>query len=140
MPAGIRAGTSGDAYIVVSGADRIAIDSSGNVTVTGNFNTAGTAYTKVAVGTTAERATAVTGGIRFNTSTGNFEGYTGTAWTGFVDRLKGGGADRVFWENDKTVDNDYTITAGKNAMSAGPITVSTNRIVTVPDGVVWTIV
>jgi len=34
-----------------------------------------------AVGTTAERPTAVQGGFRFNTTTTSFEGYNGTAWS-----------------------------------------------------------
>lgn len=53
---------------------------------------------------------------------------------------RGAGGDSVFYENDQTVDNDYTITSGKNAMSAGPITVSTGVTVTVPTGSTWTIV
>ena len=52
----------------------------------------------------------------------------------------GGGSDQVFYENGQTVASDYTISTGKNAMSAGPITVSTGVTVTVPDGSVWTIV
>lgn len=52
----------------------------------------------------------------------------------------GGGADKVFYENDTTVTTDYTITAGKNAMSAGPITINTGITVTVPSGSVWTVV
>jgi len=35
---------------------------------------------------------------------------------------------------------NYTITSGKNAMSAGPITIDTGVAVTVPTGSVWTIV
>lgn len=46
----------------------------------------------------------------------------------------------VFYENSQTVTADYTITAGKNAMSAGPITINTGVTVTVPTGSVWTIV
>jgi len=52
--------------------------------------------------------------------------------------LKGGGGDQVFIENDQEVTTDYPITTGKNAMSAGPITVSAN--VTIPPGSTWTIV
>jgi hypothetical protein len=52
------------------------------------------------------------------------------------------GADnsKVFFENDTNVTADYTITSGKNAISAGPITVNTGITVTVPAGSVWTIV
>lgn len=52
----------------------------------------------------------------------------------------GGGANAVFYENDTNVTVDYTITSGKNALSAGPITVDNGITVTVPSGSVWTIV
>lgn len=52
----------------------------------------------------------------------------------------GGGTDRVFYENDTIVTTDYTITNGKNAMTAGPITVDDGITVTVPDGSTWTVV
>ncbi len=52
----------------------------------------------------------------------------------------GGGTDRVFYENDQTVNTNYTIATSKNAMSAGPITVASGVTVTVPDGSTWTIV
>ena len=52
----------------------------------------------------------------------------------------GGGTDKVFWENDTVVTTNYTITSGKNAMSAGPISINNGVTVTVPNGSVWTIV
>ena len=52
----------------------------------------------------------------------------------------GGGRDQVFIENDQNVTTDYTITAGKNAVSAGPITIDDGVTVTVPDGSVLTVV
>ena len=52
----------------------------------------------------------------------------------------GGGTDKVFVENDKTVTTNYTITTDKNAFSAGPITINSGVTVTVPTGSVWTIV
>lgn len=51
--------------------------------------------------------------------------------------VKGAG---VFYENDQTVASNYTITAGKNAMSAGPIEIANGIEVTVPNGSTWTIV
>jgi hypothetical protein len=53
---------------------------------------------------------------------------------------KGGGSDAVFYENDTTVTTDYTITTGKNAVTAGPITINTGIAVTVPDDSSWSIV
>ena len=52
----------------------------------------------------------------------------------------GGGGDQVFYENDIVVHSNYTITTNKNAMSAGPITVDSGVVVTVPSGSTYTIV
>lgn len=52
----------------------------------------------------------------------------------------GAGTDRVFYENDQSVNTNYTISTNKNAMSAGPITVANGVSVTVPNGSTWTIV
>ena len=52
----------------------------------------------------------------------------------------GGNTFGVFYENDSVMITDYTITAGKNAMSAGPITVNPGVILTVPSGSTYTIV
>jgi hypothetical protein len=50
-------------------------------TLTGNLDNTGTGYIRVAVGTTAQRpASPQAGWIRFNTSRGCFEGYTGSQW------------------------------------------------------------
>ena len=52
----------------------------------------------------------------------------------------GSGTDRVFYINDQTVNFSYNIPNGKNAMTAGPVTVQNGVTVTVPDGSVWTVV
>ena len=52
----------------------------------------------------------------------------------------GTGTDKVFYENDISVAQDYTITSGKNAMSAGPITLAASVVVTIPSGSTWTVV
>ena len=46
----------------------------------------------------------------------------------------------MFYENDTNVSSNYTITANKNAMSAGPITIDSGVTVTVPSGSAWTVV
>ena len=51
-----------------------------------------------------------------------------------------GAIDDIFYENSTTVSSDYTITASKNAMSAGPITIGSGVTVTVPSGSTWTVV
>ena len=63
-----------------------------------------------------------------------------TEWKEGGGGAKGGGENLVFYENDIEVTDSYTITSGKNAMTAGPITINDGVEVTVPDGSVWTIV
>ena len=52
----------------------------------------------------------------------------------------GGGADKIFYENDTVVSTNYTITANKNAMTAGPVTINNDVLVTILSGSVWTVV
>jgi hypothetical protein len=52
----------------------------------------------------------------------------------------GGGTDQVFFENNQTVTTSYTISANRNAVTAGPITIANGATVTVPTGAVWTVV
>lgn len=110
---------------------------SGNQTITGQktFN-----WIKLPVGTTATRPTGQTGLVRFNTDRNQFEGYNNTTWSGIGDQPVGGGTNRVFFENDIVMTTNYTITTGKNAMSAGPITVNPGVTLTVPAGSTYTIV
>ena len=54
--------------------------------------------------------------------------------------IESGANDDIFWENGQNVTSNYTITNGKNAMSAGPITVNSGVTVTVGDGETWTVV
>ena len=51
-----------------------------------------------------------------------------------------GAAGGMFYENDITLNTSYTITASKNAMTAGGITLANGVTVTVPSGSTWTIV
>ena len=52
----------------------------------------------------------------------------------------GAGTDKVFYENDQTVTQSYMISAGKNAMVAGPIAVASGKTITIPSGSELTIV
>ena len=58
----------------------------------------------------------------------------------FVCGAVGTGTDQVFYQNDQTVTLDYSIEAGKNAMSAGPIAIAASKTVTIPAGSEWSIV
>jgi hypothetical protein len=52
----------------------------------------------------------------------------------------GAGSDRIFWENDQTVNSSYTITNNQNAGSFGPITIASGVTVTVGNGETWSVV
>ena len=114
----------------------------GTVTSAGNINMTGTGAIDVAAGTTAQRPTASNGMFRYNTDDNAFEGYANGAWgaIGGAGGATGGGSDDVFYENSQNVTTDYTITDGKNAMSAGPITIDSGVTVTVGSGEFWTVV
>lgn len=92
-------------------------------------------------GTTAQRPGANIAGItRFNSDLNTLEFNDGTTWRPVSTGAVGGAANRAFFENEIHVTVSYTITSGYNAMSAGPITVDSGVVVTVPSGSVWTVV
>ena len=64
----------------------------------------------------------------------------GSNLTGISAGATGGGSDEIFYENGQTVTTNYTITNGKNAMCAGPITINSGVTVTVGSGENLTIV
>ena len=72
--------------------------------------------------------------------TGALPAIDGSSLTGISAGATGGGSDEVFYENDQTVTTNYTITNGKNAMAAGPITINSGVTVTVGSGETLTIV
>ena len=49
-------------------------------------------------------------------------------------------ASGCVYENSQTITANYTVTAGMNALSAGPITIADGVAVTIPDGSAWAIV
>jgi len=52
----------------------------------------------------------------------------------------GGGSEKVFYENENSVDTNYSLTSNFNAVSAGPVTVASGVTVTIPAGQAWVIV
>ena len=61
----------------------------------------------------------------------------GSALTGIQAGATGGGSDAIFHENEHTVTTNYTISSGKNAVSAGDISINNNIAVTVPASRTW---
>ena len=106
-----------------------------------NSNTA----LKISDGTTAQRpGSPAVGMFRYNTTTNEFEGYSGSspAWgsIGGSGGATGTGTDTTFLNFGQTVTGSYSIPASTNSLSAGPITVNSGQTVTIPSGSNWTIV
>jgi hypothetical protein len=47
---------------------------------------------------------------------------------------------KALYENNNTISANYSITAGNNAVSGGPLTINSGIVVSVPSGSSWTIV
>jgi len=124
---------------------RMTIQAAGNVGVgtaspAVKFAISSTDALLIPVGTTGERPTGATGYLRYNTTTGGFEGHNGTSWGSIGGGATGGGADQMFYLNGQTVTTSYSIPSGQNAGTFGPITVNSGATVTVPSGSTWSIV
>jgi len=62
------------------------------------------------------------------------------SWAAAGAGAQGAGSDNIFWENDQTVTQSYTITNGQNAGSFGPITIQSGVTVEIGAGETWTVV
>jgi hypothetical protein len=72
--------------------------------------------------------TGTSGAATFNGTTLNIPQYTG-----------GGGGGGPILESYQTISSNYSLTAGSNGFSVGPVSVATGVAVTVPTGQVWLI-
>ena len=81
--------------------------------------------------------------------TDKYLGYTsnGMEWVTVDAGAKGGGTNKIFWENEQTIDYNYTITNNHNAGTFGPVTIAATGngdgsavTVTIGDGDTWTII
>ena len=109
--------------------------------LTGDVTNTATGFFELPAGTTGQRpGSADPGMVRFNTDTNQFEGRNNAGWGALGGGATGAAGNQVFYENDQTVTNSYTITAGKNAITAGPITIPSGVTVTIPSGSSWVIV
>ena len=98
-------------------------------TIPNNLNFSGTGTVRLPNGTTGQRPSPAAGMIRYNTTSGLFEGYT-TQWGG----IGGASADGAVYENAQTISNNYTMTTNFNGESVGPITIASGVTVTIPSG------
>jgi len=74
-----------------------------------------------------------------------YEDGTSNQWVPLVPSTppksaEGGGTDEVFFLNDNAVTTNYELPTGKNALSAGPITINSGITVEIPSGQSWVIV
>ena len=91
------------------------------------------------INTTSGNTTSTLSDIYVNTN----DGYIRKATLAHVASqlpIDAGAKNDIFWENGQTVTSNYTITNGKNAMSAGPITINSGVTVTVGAGETWTVI
>jgi hypothetical protein len=91
---------------------------------------AGTIPYQSAAGTTVQLAAGTAGYVLQS---------NGTSAPSWVAASGGAQAGGVIYENSKTISSNYTLTASKNGMSVGPITVNSGVSVTVPSGQRWVI-
>ena len=120
----------------------IKLGTAGIVTAT-TFSGSGANLTNIPAGNlTGTVADARISTLTASKLTGALPAISGANLTNLPPSAPVGGAstNQVFFENDKLVEVNYQITSTKNAMSAGPISVSAGIAVTIPSGCSWTIV
>jgi len=106
----------------------------GALGVTGDGTFSGTGQVKLPAGTTAQRSgSPVDGMLRYNTDLDSFEGYVDGIWGGIGGAQAGG----AIMTNKSTASVSYTIAAGENGLSVGPITVGSGITITVSSGQRW---
>ena len=139
-----------NAYIAVSAVGGIGTANLGlapiaSPTFTGTADFNSNTALKISDGTTGQRpGSPAVGMFRYNTTTNEFEGYSGSSpsWgsIGGSGGATGAGTHTTFLNFGQTVTGSYSIPASTNSLSAGPITVNSGQTVTIPSGSNWTIV
>lgn len=141
VPNGKKVPVYVDSTNVVVAFDYLAgnIQTGGSITVAGLTCSAdgtfsGTGQVKMPAGTTAQRSGSPSNGmLRYNSDSAQFEGYAAGQWGG-IGGAQAGGAIQV---NKTTATTDYTIAAGENGFSVGPITIASGVTITVASGQRW---
>lgn len=131
---GATAGTYGGS----TSTPQITVDAKGRITSAISFNTTpadGTVTSAKMADLAPSPAGSYGSGSQVPVLTVNAKGQV-TA----VTTAAAGAAGGMFYENDITLNSNYTISTNKNAMSAGAITIASGVTVTVPSGSTWTVV
>ena len=109
-------------------------------TMTGDVTMNSNGFLKIPVGNDSQQPgqsgqpAAAIGQLRYNSTQNRFEGYKNTGWgeIGGGAGATGGGTDQVFVETGQNVTEDYTLSAGKNAMTVSP-TINAGKEIVVPN-------
>lgn len=97
--------------------------------------TAATGSARLPAGTTAERnGTPQVGDIRYNSTTGSYEGYGANGWGNIGGGAVGGGVDAAMYENDAFVTASYEV--GQGAQQSCTISIATPAVITQPNSYV----
>jgi hypothetical protein len=127
----------------VTGTVAVANGGTGVSSITGIVKGNGSsAFTAAVSGTDYAPATSGTS-ILYGNGSGGFSNVTiGTGLSFSAGTLSatgggGGGGSSTILENDQTISSNYTVTAAKNGISVGPVTINTGIAVTVGTGQRW---
>lgn len=122
---------------------KVAINPNGAIPPAVSLEINGTDAVKIPAGPNSQRpVNPAPGHIRFSIDSDKPEFYSvASGWRLMAQAgVTGGDTNQVFFENENIVTSSYTISAGKNAGTYGPITIADGVTVTIPDGSTWTIV
>ena len=104
-------------------------------------NNIGTIFTATGAGSGTGTASSFQGNavgeIWLNTQTSppKLQIYNGSAWLDAGGAgATGAGGNQIFLEVDQTLTSSYSITAGKNALTAGPLEIESGQTLTIPSG------
>ena len=139
-----------NAWVAVSavggiGSANLGLAPAASPTITGTADFDSNTAIKICDGTTAQRPGSPAAGMfRYNTTTNEFEGYSGSSpsWgsIGGSGGATGTGSDAIFLNYGQTITGTYSIPASTNSLSAGPISIASGQTVTIPSTSRWTIV